>query len=76
METIAKMARIPLSKDILDVPLISACQVREGKNQEDRLRSEMDLLREPDASGLLADLLCTPMCQVKCVFRVSIVIGI
>ncbi len=32
---------------------------REGKNQEDLIGSKMDLLCEPDASGLLADLLCT-----------------
>ncbi len=32
---------------------------REGKNQEDLIGSEMDLLCETDASGLLADLLCT-----------------
>ncbi len=33
--------------------------LREGKNQEDLIGSEMDLLCEPDMSGLLADLLCT-----------------
>ncbi len=33
--------------------------VREGKNQEDLIGSEMDLLCEPDVSGLLTDLLCT-----------------
>ena len=33
--------------------------MREGKNQEDLIGSEMDLLCEPDVSGLLADLLCT-----------------
>ena len=33
---------------------------REGKNQEDLNGSEMDLLCEPDTSGLLSDLLCTP----------------
>ena len=32
---------------------------REGKNQEDLIWSEMDLLCEPDVSGLLPDLLCT-----------------
>ena len=30
---------------------------REGKNQEDFIRSKVDLRCEPDASGLLADLL-------------------
>ena len=33
--------------------------MREGKNQEDFIRSKMVLLCEPDASGLLVDLLCT-----------------
>ena len=32
---------------------------REGKNQEDFIGFEMDLLCEPDVSGLLRDLLCT-----------------
>ncbi len=33
--------------------------LREGKNQEDLIGSKMDLLCEPDTSGLLADLLCS-----------------
>ncbi len=34
-------------------------KAREGKNQEDLHGSKMDLLCEPDVSGLLVDLLCT-----------------
>ena len=33
--------------------------LKRGKNQEDRIGSEMDPLCEPDASGPLEDLLCT-----------------
>ncbi len=33
-----------------------SAKMREDKNQQDRIRSQMDLLCGPDKSGLLADL--------------------
>ncbi len=48
--------------------LVSSILVSEGKNQEDCLRSEVELLFEPDVSALLTDLLSNPWtsCDPAC----------